>query len=120
MSVVLLVAIPLTLLAVVFLRCFLGCGGFIPANIPPFYEYTESLLAEPTLIAYWSLGGPEGQVTADKRKGTSGVHVRQRIASHDDGERLCAERARTACSLGGRASPSPATHAFHGNGSDKL
>lgn len=73
MSASLLVAVPLAALAIVFLFGFVGCQ-FIPGSAPGLTTYSDLILAEATLIAYWPLGEPEGEITATDRKGSGGVH----------------------------------------------
>jgi hypothetical protein len=78
MSVSLVLAIPLALLAIVLLLCFVGCDRvFGLSEIPaPFNKYTDSILAEPTLIAYWQLGEAAGAATASDLKGNrNGMYV---------------------------------------------
>jgi hypothetical protein len=83
MSASLLVAVPLALLAIVFLSCFVGCDtvfglSTLPDPPPPFTTYTPSILAEPTLVAYWSLGEPAGATIAvDLKGGRNGTYLSQ-------------------------------------------
>jgi hypothetical protein len=65
MSASLLIAIPLALLAIVLLFCFIGCDLVLGLqHLDPFRRYTEVILAEPTLVAYWPLGEAAGETTA--------------------------------------------------------
>jgi hypothetical protein len=80
MSAPLLVAVPLALLAIVFLLCFVGCDfhGQVPPPPPPFFKYTQSILDEPTLVAYWPLGEPAGATSAvDLKGGHNGTYLSQ-------------------------------------------
>jgi Concanavalin A-like lectin/glucanases superfamily len=56
------------------LLCFAGCSFSPGALSGGFTEYSNNILAEPTLVAYWPLGEPDGEVTANDLKGTGGVH----------------------------------------------
>jgi hypothetical protein len=80
MSASLLVAIPFALFAIVLLFCFVGCHIVFDLDEvrPGFTRYTEIILAEPTLVAYWSLGEPAGASTAaDLKGGLDGTYLSQ-------------------------------------------
>ena len=80
MSALMLVAVPVALLAIIYLLCFVGCGFDVPTEPPPpFTAYTSSILDdEPTLIAYWPLGEPAGATTAVDLKGArNGAYLSQ-------------------------------------------
>jgi hypothetical protein len=73
MSASLLVAIPFALLAIVLLLCFVGCDELFGLDeLPdptPFHRYSESILAEATLVAYWPLGEAAGPTAFDLKPG---------------------------------------------------
>ena len=80
MSASLLVAIPFALFAIVLLFCFVGCHVVFPLDDvrPGFTRYTEIILAEPTLVAYWPLGEAAGETTAVELKaGRNGAYLSQ-------------------------------------------
>jgi Concanavalin A-like lectin/glucanases superfamily len=83
MSTSLLVAIPFALFAIVLLLCFIGCDALfgldhIPDPKPAFTRYTKTILAEPTLVAYWPLGEAAGETTAvDLKGGRNGTYLSQ-------------------------------------------
>jgi hypothetical protein len=83
MSASLLIAIPVALLAIVLLFCFIGCAELfgldeIPDPKPDFTRYTPTILAEPTLVAYWPLGELAGATTAvDLQGGRDGTYLSQ-------------------------------------------
>jgi hypothetical protein len=82
MNASLLVALPFALLAIVLLLCFVGCDelfGLDEVRDPtPFHKYTDTILAEPTLVAYWSLGEAAGETTAvDLKAGRNGAYLSQ-------------------------------------------
>jgi Concanavalin A-like lectin/glucanases superfamily len=85
MSASLLVAIPFALLAIVLLFCFVGCHIVFDLDDirPGFTRYTEMILAEPTLIAYWPLGEAAGETTAVDVKppgpGHNGTYLNQTL-----------------------------------------
>jgi hypothetical protein len=73
MSASLLVALPFALLAIVLLLCFVGCDELFGLDeLPdptPFHKYTDTILAEPTLVAYWPLGEAAGPTAFDRKPG---------------------------------------------------
>jgi Concanavalin A-like lectin/glucanases superfamily len=80
MSASLLVAIPLALFAIVLLLCFVGCDVVVSADrVPPaFARYSEIILNESTLVAYWPLGESAGETTAvDLEAGRNGAYLSQ-------------------------------------------
>jgi len=80
MSASVLVAIPFTFFAIILLLCFVGCDQLFQLDHikPPFRRYTSIILAEQTLVAYWSLGEPTSSTTAvDPKSGLNGTYLRQ-------------------------------------------
>lgn len=80
MSASLLVAVPFALFGIVLLLCFVGCDrvfGVYAVNPPPppFTRYSEVILGEPTLVAYWPLGEQAGETTAVDLKGGPTEHI---------------------------------------------
>jgi hypothetical protein len=72
--------IPVALLAIILLFCFVGCDVVLGLQqLPdPFHRYTEIILAEPTLVAYWPLGEAAGETTAvDLEAGRNGTYLSQ-------------------------------------------
>jgi hypothetical protein len=71
MSASLLIVIPFALLAIVLLFCFVGCDIIFDLDhvADPFTRYTEIILAEPTLVAYWPLGEAAGPTAFDLKPG---------------------------------------------------
>ena len=85
MSASLLVAVPFALFGIVLLLCFVGCDrvfGIYAVNPPPppFTRYSEVILGEPTLVAYWPLGEQAGETTAvDLKGGRNGTYLSQAL-----------------------------------------
>jgi hypothetical protein len=76
MSASLLVAIPFVLFAIVLLLCFVGCDFQAGTAATGFTTYTDSILNEPTLVAYWPLGEAAGETIALELKGgRSGAYL---------------------------------------------
>jgi Concanavalin A-like lectin/glucanases superfamily len=85
MSASVLVATPIVLFAIVLLLCFVGCDALfgldeIPDPKPPFTRYSDdTILAEPTLVAYWSLGEAAGTTAVDRKGGRNGTYLSQAL-----------------------------------------
>jgi hypothetical protein len=81
MSASLLVAIPFVLFAIVLLLGFVGCDFLFQldhiSELPAFTRYTDTILAEPTIVAYWSLGEAPGETTAVDKLGRNGTYLSQ-------------------------------------------
>jgi Concanavalin A-like lectin/glucanases superfamily len=81
MGALLLVAIPFALLAIVLLLCFVGCDRVFGIDHiqyePPFTTYTPTILAEPTLVAYWELSETAGTAALDQKGGHNGTYLSQ-------------------------------------------
>jgi hypothetical protein len=70
MSASVLVWLPIGLLAVVSLVCFVGCDVVFDLDRHPFTRYSdETILSNPALVAYWPLGEAPGETTAVELKG---------------------------------------------------
>jgi Concanavalin A-like lectin/glucanases superfamily len=69
MSASLAVVIPLALLAIISLLCFVGCAlKDYGLGASPFTQYTDqTILPTAGLVAYWPLGEPSGSPTAANR-----------------------------------------------------
>jgi hypothetical protein len=81
MSTSLLVVVPLALLAIVLVLCFVGCefdstgtgGG---GELGPWTQYTDvTILEDPRVVAYWPLGDAAGPTAVDLKGGHDGTYV---------------------------------------------
>ena len=77
MSVPLLILIPIGLLAIVALLCFVGCSFQPGAAILPWTTYTDAtVLANPSVVAYWPLGEvADTDPAVDRVAGHNGSYV---------------------------------------------
>ena len=67
MSASLVVLLPVILLGIVTTLCFAGCG-FSGPNLPVFTTYSDTtVLANPSVVAYWPLGEAADNVPAVDR-----------------------------------------------------
>ena len=75
MSLPLLIFVPLGLLAIAALLCFVGCS-FNP-GLPPWKKYTDdTVLANPAVVAYWPLGEvADTDPAVDRVAGHNGNYV---------------------------------------------
>ena len=77
MSASVLLAIPFALFAIVLLLCFVGCGFEHGQLAGGFTTYTSSILAEPTLVAYWPLGEAGGTTAFELKGPRNGTYLSQ-------------------------------------------
>jgi hypothetical protein len=66
MSASLVVLLPVILLGIVTTLCFAGCG-FSGQSLPVFTTYSDTVLANPAVVAYWPLGEAADNVPAVDR-----------------------------------------------------
>ncbi|MBV9220002.1 MAG: LamG domain-containing protein [Methylobacteriaceae bacterium] len=89
MSAMLLVLLPLGLLAIVSLLCFVGCS-FSAAGIATYYQYQQTVLQTSGVLALWSLNEASGTIayngvtTADPS--TNGTYLATTVPYPDDSQ----------------------------------
>ncbi len=82
MSMSLVVLLPLILLGIVGMLCFVGCGLNTHGTSEPFFTYTgTTILLNPSIIAYWPLGKSADTVkAAELISGNVGDYIDQNTA----------------------------------------
>jgi Concanavalin A-like lectin/glucanases superfamily len=65
MSAPLVLLILISMAAIVWSACFLGCDGDFPANISNYYQYQSTVTGTPGLVAFWPLNDTSGTVAVD-------------------------------------------------------
>jgi Concanavalin A-like lectin/glucanases superfamily len=65
MSALLVLLILISMAAIVWSACFLGCDGGFPGNISNYYQYQSTVTGTPGLVAFWPLNDTSGTVAVD-------------------------------------------------------